>query len=96
MEKPYSRIPCPFGPIDCALFELPVPTRGQAICTMLAWIDGTLTEDMRAKGLNTRRHGDGEGHGEISVGSSTWDFSRWSGAQGDLNVHKPLKWSSEC
>jgi len=27
----------------------------QALCTMLAFVDGTLTEDMRAKGLNTRR-----------------------------------------
>ena len=27
----------------------------QALCTMLAFADGTLSEDMRAKGLHTRR-----------------------------------------
>eukprot|EP00913_Durusdinium_trenchii_P001099 g1007.t1 len=71
----------------------------QAICTMLAWIDGTLTEDMRAKGLNTRRGSEPErvdlfrvgrlpdAPNAISIGT-VWNWVPENATNGTANFNK--------
>ena len=71
----------------------------QALCTMLAFADGTLSEDMRAKGLHTRRGSEPErvdlfrvgrlpdAPNAISIGT-VWNWVPENATAGSANFNK--------
>ncbi|CAJ1391866.1 unnamed protein product [Effrenium voratum] len=76
-----------------------IVTSVQALRTMLAFVDGTLTEDMRAKGLNTRRGSQAQrvdlfrvgrlpdAPNAISIGT-VWSWVPENAAAGSANFNK--------